>query len=214
MPMYEYLELINYTAKKAGLFGTMKSSTLKISKDIGISQQTISRKLKEMEGKGLIKRATTPKGITVGLDTKGREFLEENFRTLNSIFEPKRTAISGLVEKGIGEGSYYLSQKQYQKQIKNKFGFDAFPGTLNAQVDEEDIIPFLAKKRPVQIEGFTTKTRTFGPLTAYEIRIGKIKGAIIRPERARHPEGVIEIAAPVNLRQSLNLKDGDRIRLY
>lgn len=211
--MYEYLELLIHIAKKEGLFGSLKSSTLKISKELNISQQTISRKLREMENKGLIMRSTSPNGLTVSLDDKGREFLQENYQGLSQIFKAKKTTINGIVKKGIGEGSYYVSQKLYQQQFKAKLGFNAFPGTLNLKINKEELAQFLSDKQPVKISSFTTKTRSFGALTCYKLKIDDIEAAIVKPERARHPEDIIEVIAQVNLRDSLKLKDEDKVKL-
>lgn len=211
--MYEYLKLLLYIAKKEGLFGSLKSSTLRISKEMGISQQTISRKLKEMENKGLIKRLASPNGLIVSLDNKGREFLQKNYKELSDIFKIKKTAIIGIVKKGIREGSYYVSQKQYQQQFKAKLGFNAFPGTLNLEINKEELASFLANKQSIEINGFTTKTRSFGALTCYKVRINNMEAAIVKPERARHSEDIIEIIAPVNLREKLKLNDNDKVKL-
>lgn len=211
--MYEYLELLLHIAKKGGLFGSLKSSTLKISKELSISQQSISRKLREMENKGLIQRLASPNGLTVSLDGKGREFLQQRYKELSNIYGTKKIGIFGAVETGIEEGSYYVSQKQYQEQFKEKIGFNAFPGTLNLRVDKEKLAQFLANKEVVEIKGFNTKTRSFGALTCYKVRVNQIKGAIVKPERARHPEDIVEIIASVNLRDSLKLDDGHEIKL-
>lgn len=211
--MYEYLELLMHIAKKEGIFASLNSSTITISKELGISQQTISRKLKEMEEKGLIGRTTSPNGLTVTLDNKGREFLEENYRELKNIFKVKKTSISGTLEKGIGEGSYYVSQKEYQKQFKEKLGINAFPGTLNLKVNKEELTSLLANKDPIQINSFQTKTRTFGSIRSYKIKINNTEAAIVRPERARHPEDIIELIAEVNLRDSLKINDKDSVKI-
>ena len=211
--MYEYLELLLYIAKKEGLFGSLNSSTLKISKELSVSQQTISRKLREMENKGLIKRVASPNGLIVSLDDKGRGFLQENYKELTEVFGAVKTAIFGMVEKGIGEGSYYVSQKQYQEQFKAKLGFDAFAGTLNLKVNKEELAQFLANKGVIDINGFLTKSRSFGALSCYKVKVNEVEAAIVKPERARHPEDIIEIIANVNLRDSLKLNDNDEVKL-
>lgn len=211
--MHEYLELLTYIVKKEGLFGSLKSSTLKISKEIGISQQTISRKLREMENKGLITRSASPNGLIVSLDDRGREFLQKNYQELSQIFKTKKTAIIGIVKKGIEEGAYYVSQKQYQQQFKSKLGFNAFPGTLNLEINKEELAQFLANKEVIEINGFTTKTRSFGSITAFKIRINNIQAAIVKPERARHPKEIIEIIAPANLRELLKLRENDKVKI-
>ena len=211
--MHEYSELLEYIAKKEGLFGSLKSSTLSISKEISTSQQTISRKLREMEDNGLITRLASPNGLVVSLDSKGRKFLQNNYHELSKIFQTKKTAITGITKQGIGEGSYYVSQKQYQQQFKTKLGFNAFPGTLNLEINKEELAQLLASKETIEIKSFTTKTRSFGSITTYKIKVNDIEAAIVKPARARHPENIIEIIAPVNLRNSLNLKDNDKVKI-
>ncbi|MFH2028313.1 MAG: DUF120 domain-containing protein [Nanoarchaeota archaeon] len=211
--MYEYLELLIYIGKKGGLFADIQNSTLQIAKELNISQQTISRKLREMEDKGLLKRLATPNGMTLSLNKPGRELLQKNYQELSSIFKTKKTAINGIVEKGIGEGAYYVSQKEYQDQFKEKMGFTAFPGTLNLRIDKEELLSFISSTLPVKIQGFQTKQRTFGPLTCYKIKVKDIPSAIVIPERTRHNEEVIEIISSVNLRERLQLSDKDKVKL-
>ncbi len=211
--MYEYLELLTYIAKKEGLFGSLKTSTLGISKELSISQQTISRKLKEMESKELIKRTASPNGMVISLDNKGRELLQKNYQELNHVFKVKKTSITGIIEKGIGEGSYYVSQAQYQKQFKAKLGFSPYQGTLNIRIDKEELTKFLANKEKIDINGFTTKTRTFGKIAAYKIKINNTEATIVIPERTRHADDIIEVVAPVNLRDSLKLDDSNKVKI-
>jgi riboflavin kinase len=211
--MYEYLELLLHIAKKKGLFGSFKSSTLSISKELDISQQTISRKLREMEDKKLVKRLASPNGLSISLDNKGRDFLQKNYQDLKDLFKAKKTVINAIVQEGIGEGSYYVSQKQYNKQFRSKLGFVAFPGTLNLKVSREELTQFLANKEMILIEGFNTKTRTFGPINAYKIKTNNIESAIVVPERTRHAEDIIEVIANVNLRDALKIEDKDTVKL-
>ena len=43
--------------------------------------------------------------------------------------------------------------------------------------------------------------------------IGDIKGAIVRPERSSYIPNIVEIIAPMQLRKTLNLKDGDELEV-
>src|SRR3989344_6220336 len=101
--MYDYIEILMHIAKK-GLFDVIKTSTLKIASELDVSQQTVSRDLRDMEKLGLIKREATPNGISIVLDEKGIDFLKKHFNELNKIFERKKE-LWGLITKGIGEGS-------------------------------------------------------------------------------------------------------------
>ena len=209
----EYFDLLVYIAKEKGLFNTLKSSTSKIADELKVSQQTISRKLRDMEDLGLIKREVTPNGLSISIADRGRAVLKKNYLELEEIFKEKKLVLKGIIEKGIGEGKYYMSMKQYQQQFKSKLGFDAFPGTLNLKVNKVEVMSFLSSLEPVIIGGFTTKSRTYGSLTCYKIKINSIGGAIVIPERTRHEEEILEIIASVYLRGKLDLNDGDTIRV-
>lgn len=209
---HDYLRLLMHIAKKRGLFDNLKSSTSEIAGNLKVSQQTISRKLREMEVKGLVKRQVLADGLIVSIDDKGRDFLKNIFFDLRNIFT-KKNELSGYVSSGIGEGRYYVALANYQKQFENKLNFRAYHGTLNLNVKKSDAMNFLNNLKPIIINGFRTKTRTFGSLTCYKIKINSMEGSIVIPERARHSEDITEIIAPVYLRGKLKLKDGDKLRL-
>jgi riboflavin kinase len=40
-----------------------------------------------------------------------------------------------------------------------------------------------------------------------------VKCAIIRPDRSSYPLNLVEIIAPVNLRKTLGIKDGDEVEV-
>ena len=201
-----------YIAKKRGLFDDLKSSTSEIAIDLKVSQQTISRKLREMEAKGLIKRNVLADGLKVRIDDKGRDFLKGIFFDLRNIFA-KKNELFGHVSSGIGEGKYYVGLANYQKQFEKELGFKAYPGTLNLKVKKSDAMNFLNNLKPITINGFKTKTRTFGSLTCYKIEVNSIEAAIVIPERARHSEDIVEVIAPVYLRGRLKLKDKDKVKV-
>jgi len=211
--MYEHIELLLYIAKKSGLFGTIKTSTLQIAKQTSISQQTISRKLREMEELSLIKRTASPNGLTISLDDKGRTLLQKNYQDLSKIFGNYKKEITGIVKKGIGEGAYYVSQKNYQEQFKKLIGFKAYPGTLNIKVNKEELMLLTSNIDKIIIQGFITKERSFGSLTCYKIKVNDIDSAIVIPERTRHEKDIIEVIAEINLRNRLSLKDEDKVKI-
>ena len=197
---------------KDGLFDNVSTSTMKIASKLDVSQQTISRDLREMEKIGLIKRDATPNGISIMLDDKGRNFLKKHFEELNNLFE-KRKELDGLITTGIGEGKYYVSLNGYQKQFAGKLGFKAYPGTLNLKVDRKYALGFFNSLKLTEINNFSTKKRTYGSLKCYKVKVNGINGAVVVPERARHGKEVMELIAPVYLRGKLGLKDKDKIKL-
>lgn len=117
--------------------------------------------------------------------------------------------IHGKVESGLGEGQHYISKDGYSSQFQKMLGFIPFPGTLNLRLDE----PFVPSGEAIKIMGFSEKGKTFGGCDCYWIRINGIKAVIVRPERSSYPSDLIEIIAPIRLRESLGLSDGDEVEV-
>jgi riboflavin kinase len=119
--------------------------------------------------------------------------------------------IIGVVIKGLGEGAFFMSMQRYQKEIRKKLGFVAYPGTLNIKVSkmQKDSLNSLEK---ILVEGFRQKNRSFGGIDCYKARINNINGAIIVPHMTKHKD-VIEFIAPVHVKNELNLRDGSKIKV-
>lgn len=206
----KYYSILLYVLEKKGLFGKVKTSTIKLSKELGSTQQTISRKLMEMEKIGLIKRQLEANGLILSLDDKSRAILKNNYQILKKKIEKKKNKLKGVVKAGMGEGKYYMSLPQYQSQFKAKLGFRPYSGTLNLSVkDRSKLLEFISNLEPILISGFKDKARTYGSIKCYKIKIKDLEGAIIIPERARHTEDIFELIAPVYLRGYYNLKNNN-----
>lgn len=194
--------------------GDVSVSTVMVARGLGLSQQTASRRLIDLERHGLIERSSEGRVQRVRITKNGLGNLVEMYRVLKPIFEtPKRELVmKAALFSGLSEGSYYMGMDGYRKQFRSKLGFDPFPGTLNLRVTRESMVqrheldtyPF------VDIDGFADKERTYGGARCYRAIIEqKVRGAIVVPIRAHYGEDVIEIIAPENLRERLHLKDGD-----
>ena len=209
---YNYLELLMYLADKTKLFIPLETSTTKISSDLKTSQQTISRKLREMEALSLITRNVNYKGHLIILTQKSINILKEHSKKIQNLLKNKKISIKGKIIGGSGEGSYYISLRQYKEKIRQKLGFTVYPGTLNVKIKKEEINPFLNSLVPIKIDGFKTKERTFGAIVCYKIKFKNIQAAITVPKRTRYQD-VLEIIAPFNLRNKFNLKTDDKITI-
>lgn len=120
--------------------------------------------------------------------------------------------IDGTIVRGLGEGTYFMSMQHYQKEIKKKLGFKAYPGTLNLKVDVKKI-NLLKNFNQIKIEGFIQKNKTFGGADCYRAKIKNMHGAIIIPHLTKHKKGIIEFIAPAHIKTELKLKDDDRIKV-
>src|SRR5690606_41466428 len=88
-----------------------------------------------------------------------------------------------------------------------------FRSTLNVQLTENSSIfqNLLHEMPAVKVEGFNDGERTFGGGKCYPVVVGGIEAAVVAPERTHYPPDLIEIIAPVKLRDALELNDGDRV---
>ena len=212
MPDIEYL-------KRLALIGavnkTIKVSSSEFQKHTGASSKTVARKLKQLEEEGLIERKIVPGGQLIKMTEKGIEILKSEYIQYSKIFspEPEILELEGKVLKGLGEGKYYVNIPGYRKQFEEKLHFSPFPGTLNVQLTENSSIfqNLLHEMPAVKVEGFNDGERTFGGGKCYPVVVGGIEAAVVAPERTHYPPDLIEIIAPVKLRDALELNDGDRV---
>jgi len=204
-------------AETAGSIGEAKCTTTEIAEKLGLSQQTASRHLIELEKLGHIKRMKATRGELIQITPKGAEQLNQMYLTLQKIFEgPKREVlIEGRVFTGLGEGAYYVSQTGYRRQFIEKLGFDPYPGTLNLKVEKSRREREILETYPaITLEGFMNGTRSFGQVKCYRARVNdRVDGIVVTALRSHYREDVLEIVAPKNLREILGLKDGDSVKV-
>ena len=121
----------------------------------------------------------------------------------------KRIELNGKVFSSRGEGKKFLELPWVKRQIKQKLGFTPYPGTLNVMLSEESVKrkKMLEKAHPIKV--FPADGYCSGALI--KAFIGTLECAIVVPEVAGYPKGVLEIIAPVNLRETLQLEDGGEV---
>lgn len=214
--LYTMLKLAEMGAYKR----TAKVSTEYLAERLGISQQSASRHLIELERKKWIKKTTTPEGSLIKIEDEGSKELQKLYANLRFIIEaafPPSVTLEGTVFTGLGEGAYYTQKEHYKIQFVEKLGFEPYPGTLNLKLTSDyDLKTRLELEAypAVQVEGFKNENRTFGTVKCYPVVIGnKVKGALISALRGHYDNSVLEIIAPVNLRKNLNLKDGNKVKV-
>jgi len=194
-------------------------STSRLGKQLGLSQQSTSRHIQELEKNGLIERVITSKGQKILLTNKGLKKLKEVYWSLKIIFGESVPVftLKGVVFTGLGEGAYYVSRPNYQRQFEKKLGFIPFPGTLNLRLTEEADIKTrkLIESMPgIIVQSFKNSERTFGDVKCFNVIINnKVPGALIFVQRTHYPDNVVEVISKNNLRKELELKDGDIVQL-
>lgn len=218
------LETFFFTLFKLAELGargrTIKISTKFLAEKLGLSQQTVSRRLIGLGRKGWVQRTATRDGSLIKISDQGEALLKKVCSSLNLIFEEKRplsVTIEGTVFSGFGEGAYYVTREPYRKQFIEKLGFDPYPGTLNLKISSEydaGVREELESYSGLEIEGFRNEDRTYGPVRCFHAVINnKEKGAIVLALRTHYNSSVLEVISPVYLRDRLKLKDGNRARI-
>ncbi len=190
-------------------------NTTKLGNELGISQQSASRRLKILNEQGFIEEKRIGKKIYVKITRKGLDLLKKEAVDYRKIFDiGKYITINGEVVSGIGEGKYYITKKGYYDQIKEKLYFEPFPGTLNVRVYARDMdkVDLIKNSNGILIRGFESEGRTFGNVKAFLCTINGVDGAVIIPDRSHYTD-VIEVIADVNLREKLHLSDGTPVEI-
>jgi riboflavin kinase len=212
--LYTLLKLVEMKAHR----GDTPVTTNRVAKIIETSQQTASRRLMELEKTGLIRRARIPGGEGVQLTQEGKNELNAVYLTLRTVLEPrpKELVLEGELFSGLGEGAYYIHQSGYRRQFIKKLGYDPFPGTLNIRLDKRFLRErsLLDTMPSVLVDGFSNGKRSYGPVRCIPVSVNGVAQAnIITALRSHYGEEILEIIAPMNLRERLRLKDGDIIRV-
>ena len=207
------------TLKELALLGAIKQkieiSSLELAKQLEASQQTASRYLLELDKAGLITREFGIKKQLIMITGVGEEALQMEYSQYQQIFElTDRIIFDGKIISGLGEGRYYTEQKGYIDQFKEKLGFVPYPGTLNVEIEhvERNKLRLLKDSKAINIEEFKTKNRTFGGVKCFRADVNGINGAIVLPLRS-HYSSVLEFVSQHHLRNKLNLKDGDSVKI-
>jgi len=115
---------------------------------------------------------------------------------------------------GVGEGRYYVSQKEYLAQFGKALGFEPYPGTLNLDLDEAEAskLQMLDAAEGVVLRGFNSQGRTFGDVKCFRAKISDVECAVIIPKRT-HYRHTVEVVAAKRLREALGIKDGGAVEL-
>jgi riboflavin kinase len=191
-------------------------SAVEFSKRLQTSPMTASRRLKELECNGLIARTRSGRSQAIIITKKGSNELKEQYLAYKSIFEAKPSIeLEGTIISGLGEGKYYLSIRGYTKQFEELLGFTPYPGTLNIKLADESAAARvrLDNLAPVYISSFKTSNRTYGGIKSYVASIGGIDGAIIVPDRSHYHNDIVETIAPVSIKKTLKIDNGDLIKV-
>ena len=122
--------------------------------------------------------------------------------------------ITGRIVSGVKKGAFFTQLDWVQEQCQKKLGFKPYPGTLNLEIEEEKIPIVEALRQGEGIELIPPDT-DFCSGHVYPVSVMGVSGAIVAPAEdvSVHGKNIIEIIAPISLKEALDVKDGDEIML-
>ena len=210
------LKTLKILALQGGNRHSIHISSTELAKKLGISQQSASRHIINLEKKDCIQKKYTQGGQIVNINEKGIAILRKEFTEYGLIFGTERSVkMIGVLETGLGEGGYYISKEGYMKQFNNKLNWEPYKGTFNLRLDDDEVPKIEAMKAAegILIKGFEQEGRTFGKAWVFKCSLKNGKEivedcAIISPKRT-HYRRVVEVISPIFLRDKLKAVDGD-----
>lgn len=215
------LMTLKHLALVGALDGEAKISCADLAERLDASTQTASRRLQNLDAAGLVTRETVSDGQWIELTDAGEQHLQAEYESYRRIFEREESvALSGTVTSGMGEGRHYITLDGYMEQFRERLGYEPYPGTLNVDLTAESVRerPRLDALEPVTIEGWESEDRTYGPAYCYPATL-EVVGAtydrahVIAPERTHHGDDHLELIAPDELREALDLTDGTEVTI-
>lgn len=120
----------------------------------------------------------------------------------------KSLDIKGTVFSGKGEGATFIRFPWVKKQLTEELGFTPHLGTLNIKLSGENLqlralLDKAGAKEILPAPGFH-RGRCFRAYLMKDVRCG-----IVIPEIPDYPRNILELVAPIHLREKFQLKDGD-----
>lgn len=204
-------------------YSFVELTTMDLGKNIMKSQQAASKHLQDLYAAGYIDRVRRGQKFGVKITDKGYAAIEKLFSTLKTAIETTHTqttiSLEGIVVSGMGEGAYYMSLEGYRKQFYEKLGYEPYPGTLNVKLVDKisrDARREIDKYHSIFIDGFSDSKRTYGWAKCYAAYIndGVVRNAaVLVLERTHYDESMIEIIAPVPIKDTVGIHNGDKIKI-
>jgi phosphoglycolate phosphatase/riboflavin kinase len=122
--------------------------------------------------------------------------------------------VTGKIVSGMKKGNFFTNLEWVQDQCQKRLGFKPYPGTLNLDIGSDPIGIFEQLRKTGGIR-LVSPDPDFCSGHVYPVSVMGVSGAVVVPaEDVRaHGNHVLEVIAPVNLKEALDVADGDEIML-
>ncbi|MBI4319696.1 MAG: CTP-dependent riboflavin kinase [Chloroflexi bacterium] len=144
--------------------------------------------------------------------------------------ESSTIVLQGRICLGLGEGKFFTQLPWAKRQFKEKLDIDPYPGTLNLSLETEEDLQRVASLRDLPGIEIVPDSPQFCSGKCFRVRIrpvqsapsrqtpdapdsaqpeGGLYGAVVFPEVGEYPMEKLEIISGVNVKQELQVDDGD-----
>lgn len=122
--------------------------------------------------------------------------------------------VKGVIYSDLGKAGQFTQIAWVKRQFKEKLGIDPYPGTLNLKAQDDASLANLKALRAMPGIEISPEEENFCTAYCFKVLVeGTIPGAIIIPHVADYPLEKIEVVAPVSIKETLKLEDGQSLSL-
>lgn len=117
--------------------------------------------------------------------------------------------LAGNVFAGKREGMKFIALSWANSQISQKLGFNPYPGTLNLRLSRDS-----AKLRKLLVEKGKLKIKAapgYCEGLIFKAHVAELECGVVIPQLENYKDDVLEVVSSLNLRDKLQLRDGDQI---
>ena len=198
-------------------------TTTELGNIISRSQQSASKYLVELEKAGLLERTKAGQKFRIMITDRGVDEilnLHETIKGSIEVLDRSGLQLDGKVVSGMGEGAYYMSLEGYRSQFNEKLGYEPYAGTLNLKLLNQSSVrmrSMMDNYPSVFIRGFTDSSRSYGWVKCYPaiLNDGAVdKAAVIVLERTHYDNSMLEVIAPIGIKDLLGIKNGDFVKVF
>lgn len=123
--------------------------------------------------------------------------------------------ISGIIFSDLGTAASFMSLDWVQKILREELGFLPYPATLNLRLEsEQEILQWEEIRKQIRGIDLPPADASFCRARLFPVEIeGKVNGAVLLPEIQEYPKNKIEVIAPVHVKKTLDVHDGQLLTL-
>jgi len=125
-----------------------------------------------------------------------------------------KCTLKGRVVSGTKKAAFFTQLDWVLEQCSEKLGFKPFPGTLNIEILPKSLpnVESIQKEKGIAL---VPPDPTFCTSQVFPVSIEGADAAMIIPaEKVRiHGKNIIEVIAPISLKNALKIDDGDFVTL-